>query len=234
MKLVLKNQPNPYQYKDLLINFANGKPLSCDQLNFLSRHEKALSQHGLDSVLTYYLKNYHHKKSDFHSFLLPFDIINAEEIEKLKKRLKILIATKKSVVKFEMTPEQFLQFKEITHRELFLYHGNQLLANLPFFTGGIPHVVFFKWGNLFGIAKYFIVSIEKALRSNVTIYVEDMEERVIEECIKQYVHEHQEELLAEHKQQLVVQHSPPTQHYSSIYQIPKLTLNINHEQREEN
>lgn len=236
MKFALQNLPNPYEFKDLLVSLSDSKPLSCDQLNFLYRHEKTLSTHGLDPVLNYYLKHYKNKKSDLHSFLLPSEKINRENALQLKKRLKLLVSEKKSHAQFELTPTQFHELKQASYPELILYHGNQFLTGAPFYTSGIPHVVFFQWGNLFGVVKYIMLPDEKTLKSNILIYVEDMEERYIDECVKEYIHHMKDELSAIKQQQLVMQNQPsiPQNTISNtMYRIPKLTLNKNNEMRDD-
>ena len=70
MKPTLVDKPNDYNLQQMLVNYAGGVPLSPDQVNFLSRHEKTLSQYGLDHVMAYYLKPFYKKGADHHSFLI--------------------------------------------------------------------------------------------------------------------------------------------------------------------
>lgn len=186
MRPTLQHKPSHYAYKDLLVKFADGKPLSCDQLNFLYRHERTLSHPQMDQVTGYYLKHHHHDYTDQHSFLMPSDTISNESVKKLKERLSIVLKNKDEHVQLKFTPEQFMQFKAVTFHELILYHGNQFLSGAPFYPGGIPHLIYFQWGNLFGVAKYVVMAEEKALKTNVLIYFEDMQERLLAECVSNY------------------------------------------------
>ena len=223
MKPTLKNQPILYAHKGLIVNFDNAKPLSCDQLNFLYRHERALSNQHLDSVMNYYLKHYYKHGVDDHSFLLPHEILNPDIVMKLKRRLQILLQSKSAKLEVKMTPEQFLDFKIATQQEMILYHGNQYLTGAPFHPGGIPHIIYFQWGNLFGVAKYVILAEEKALKSNVLVYFEDRQERELQECINDYNHQHLEKL--EEQKQLLPTYTPQEEPiHQSPFQIPTLTL----------
>lgn len=216
-----------YNYRSLLVKFAHGEPLTADELNFLHWHEKQLSSALLDPVTKYYLKIYRHESAT-HSFLLPHEIINKEDIKSLKKRIQLMIAEKNSHVEFSLSPEQFNKFKQISYQELILYHGNQFLTGAPYHLGGIPHVIFFQWGNLFGVAKYVVMAEEKSLKSNIMIYVEDMQERKIEECIKEYVDHHKEELQVHIQHNLLMQPSVEESnkytYTNSPFAIPKLSL----------
>lgn len=191
-KLVLK--PNDYTYQQLLVNFAGGMPLSADQLNFLYRHEKTLSSHTMDPLLKYYLKPFYQHANDYHSFLFHKENFDAAAAKELKRRLGLMVKEKGTRVKLKITPKQFQEFKNAAHPSLIFYHGNQLITGAPFYLGGIPHVVFFQWGNLFGVAKYVVLAEEHALKSNVMIYFEDTHERYLEECVQQFVHEMKNEL----------------------------------------
>ena len=233
MKPTLKNQPNSYAYKDLLVNFADGKPISPELANFLLRHEKALSGHLLDPALKYYLKPYHKMHEETHSFLMPTEKLTRENLALLKKRLDIMLQARGAHAQFHMTPEQFTLLKQAGYPELILYHGNQFLTGAPFIPGGIAPILFFQWGNLFGVAKYVIMAEERTLKSNVLIYFEDMQERYLEKCVNDYVQIHQLELKDEQQQLLNQLKAPEEQHQQSMYQIPKLTLSINTGHKEE-
>lgn len=231
MKPTLKNQPNSYAHKGLMVNFDNGKPLSCDQLNFLYRHERALSNPHLDSVMHYYLKHYYKHKIDEQSFLLPQEALTPEVVNQLKRRLRLLLQAKSAKLEMNMTPKQFMQFKIAAHQELILYHGNQFLTGAPFHPGGIPHIIYFQWGNLFGVAKYVILAEEKALKSNVLIYFEDMQERDVHECIHDYNLQHLQ-TLDEHKQLLPTSHPQEELSHHSPFKIPTLTLSRSKDARD--
>ena len=85
MKPTLVDKPNDYALQQLLVNFAGGVPLSADQLNFLSRHEKSLSHYGLDPTLKYYLKPFYKKVEEHHSFLMHRDSMDAAAAKELRK-----------------------------------------------------------------------------------------------------------------------------------------------------
>lgn len=222
-----------YNFRSLLVKFAHGEPLSCDELNYLNWHEKHLSGPLIDPISKYYLKLYRQKTASHHTFLLPHEIINKDAISKLKKRLHILIKQKSEKIEFTLTNIQFMQLKTISYGELILYHGNHFLTGAPYHPGGIPHIVYFQWGNLFGVAKYVVMAEEKALKSNILIYVEDMEERYLEQCIKDYDHEHRDELTVDIQHQNTMELRPAIQaplkqeNVYSPFSIPSLTLNKN-------
>lgn len=237
MKPSLTLKPNDYATQELLMKFADGVPLSCDQLNFLAWHEHTLKNPHLDPVLKYYLKQYHHKHAANHSFLMPTEHLTKEEVAKLKRRLSLVLQSTPHI-ELKMKPEEFLQFRAATIQELILYHGNQLLTGAPFYQGGIPQLIFFQWGNLFGVAKYVVLAEERALKSNVLIYFEEMHDRYLQDCVYQYVHRLQDELNAQMKLAPSLHPAPAaekeiTQEYHSIYSIPKLTMSPLKEVREE-
>jgi hypothetical protein len=228
-KLILTNQSSGYMYKQLMVNFAEGKPLAPELVNFLARHEKTLSNPLMDSVLNYYLKHLHNKTTSGLSFLLRHEKLNYTDIAQLKRRLQLLVKDKKANIEFLMTPAQFSQFKYLSYRELILFHGNQFLTGAPFIQGGIPHLIYFQWGNLFGVAKYIMLPDDKALKSNVLVYFEDREEREFIQCIYQYNHKHVNEI---NKQQQLMPTPQPAPSPRSIYQIPTLSLSRNSQNQE--
>lgn len=230
MKPTLALQPNNYAYADIKAKFADGKPLSCTQLNFLDWHQKELSSAhlGFDPLLNYYLKHHAHGYIEDHSFLLPHEVLNAEDIAKLKKRLKIVLQGQSKSIELKMTPTQFQQFKTFSVNELIFYHGNQLLTGAPFLLGGIPHIIYFQWGNSFGVAKYVVLAEEKALKSNLLIYFEDMGERLLDECVYDYQRRFRNELRPQHHLQPAMhmhpQPIPQVTEQRSLFKTPTLTL----------
>lgn len=223
IKPTLKHNPDSYSYRDLLVKFSDGIPLSCDQFNFLVWHEKTLSNQLTDPMLKYYLKHYHQKRSNPHSFLLPGEVLNEAAIVQFKKRLGILLQTKGTHVELSMTPKEFSEFKGLAYKELIFYHGNQLLTGAPFYPGGLPHIIYFQWGNSFGIAKYVVLAGEKALKSNVLIYFEDMLERDLDQCVEDYSLQLRNQM---HPQQQL-SHTPhiyAEPAAQSMFHIPTLTL----------
>jgi len=193
-KLIL--QPIHNSSVDILQSFASGKPLTSDQMRFLEWHQRELSSAEFDPVLKYYLEYYkkHHQKQYQATFLLPHEELNFEDIQRLKKRIKLFIQKNAHRVAIGLSQKQFLKFKEYNAQELIFWHGNQALTGAPYLPGGIPPVIFFQWGNLFGIVKYLILAEEKALRSNILIYFEDMADRYLEQCVIDYQQKIKEEL----------------------------------------
>tara|TARA_R110000868_G_scaffold330538_4_gene591507 strand:- start:16 stop:732 length:717 start_codon:yes stop_codon:yes gene_type:complete len=229
MKPTLTKKPNDYAIQQLLVNFAAGVPLSADQLNFLSRHEKTLSHYGLDPALKYYLKPFYQKAKDHHSFLMHRENFDAEAAKELRKRLKILLSEKGSRVKLEVSTKTFSEFKNAVAPSLILYHGNQFLTGAPFHLGGIPHVIFFQWGNFFGVAKYVVLAEEKSLNSNVMVYFESMHERLLSQCVKEITKElrHELEPVQQPAQTHHLEKQMPHDNYRpSVFQTPKLTLSL--------
>lgn len=234
VKPELKFKPNNYAIQDLRMKFADGTPLSCAQLNFLAWHEKTLSSHQMDPVFKYYLKNYRHPH---HSFLLPRDKLDKTEVARLKHRLEILLSGTTDHLELHLSPSDFLAFRALTINELILYHGNQLLTGAPFIPGGIPQFIYFQWGNLFGVAKYVMVADEKALKSNVLVYFEDRQERLLDECVHQFnlklKHENQNQQLAPVMHPVHATHESPVPQYSSWFKTPTLTLSAGKQTQED-
>jgi len=239
MKPTLTLKPNSYEYQQLLIKFADGVPLACNQLNFLARHQRSLSSRELDPVLGYYLKHYEKKQLDDHSFLIPSEKFTPAIIANLKRRLKIMLQGTQSHIELQLNADEFRQFRELTYTELILYHGNQFLTGAPFYHGGIAPLILFQWGNLFGIAKYVVVAGEKALKSNILVYFEDLQERNIEECVQQYFLNLQNDM----KQQLLLaptMHPRPEPHQEPVFKhrspfriMPPSPSPLQHERDEE-
>lgn len=188
-------QPIHKNSTDILRAFALQKPLSPAQVNFLDWHQKELSSQSFDPIIKYYIHAQHSKRHQLNaSFLLPHEIINDEAIKQLKKRLIAMLMQKKSHSVIHLTQKQFLQFKQMTIHELIYWHGNQFLTGAPFFPGGIPPILFIQWGNFFGVVKFVILPGEKALKANILIYFEDMQERDLETCVHDFEHNLQQDL----------------------------------------
>ncbi|MCD6040341.1 MAG: hypothetical protein K0S27_1741 [Gammaproteobacteria bacterium] len=173
---------------DIVKRFAQRKSLTSEQLNFLHWHSAQLSDSNFDPILRYYLSS--HRKSKKHSntsFLLPHEEMNREAIALLKKRLNLMLQGRsEQPVAIQMTQKQFLQFRQYTIQDLIFWHGNQFLTGAPFYPGGIPPLILFQWGNLFGIIKYGVIGGEKAMMGNLLLYFEEMQERTLEQCVKDY------------------------------------------------
>ncbi|MHB1946512.1 MAG: hypothetical protein ACYCQI_00175 [Gammaproteobacteria bacterium] len=204
MKPSLILQPTHQSSADILKSFTDGKPLSPDQLHFLDWQQKQLSSAQFDPVLKYYLQfNKMHTEKHRGSFLLHDEIINHEAIQKLKERIKLFLQQKAKVA-IPLNQNQFLKFLELTMNELIFWHGNQLLTGAPMYPGGIPPVIFLQWGNYFGIVKYLVLSGEKALKANLMIYFQDMQERNLEQCVAGYQLQLEQERKAQDK--VLLQH----------------------------
>lgn len=204
-KLIL--QPIHTTSADILKNFAGGKPLSSEQRQFLEWHQKQLSSAEFDPIFQYYIEYYkkHQQKKYQGTFLLPHEELNFEDMVRLKKRIALFIQKKANRVVIPLTQKQFLQFKQYNIQELIFWRGNQTLTGAPYVPGGIPPVIFFQWGNLFGVVKYVILAEEKALRSNILIYFEDMIDRNLDQCVVEYQRKltqelaEQQEIISEYK-----------------------------------
>lgn len=195
MKPVLILQPIHNSSADIMKCFGYGKPLSADQLNFLHRYQKQLSSKEFDPIIKYYLQSIKTHKDKYHaSFLLPHEILNFESIEKFKKRLSLFLRENAKQVFVRFTPQQFEALKTYQPHEVILWHGNQFLTGAPFFPGGIPPVIYFQWGNYFGVVKYVILPGEKALKANLLVYFEDMQERDLDQCVLDYTKKFDKEL----------------------------------------
>ena len=228
-KQTLQHQPPHDAYHDILKKFFDSKPLSCDQLNFLRMHEKILSNPHLDPVLKYYLKHRAHHHED-HSFLLPSNQMDKTSVDRLNRRLTILLKSTQHA-ELRLKPEKFLQFRALTQDELIFYHGNQLLTGAPFIQGGIPQLIYFQWGNLFGVAKYALLPEETALNANILVNFELMQERQLKECVYAY----ERHLLAELKPEPTTQitNEPQPEARLSPFAIPTLNNTPIKQQRED-
>ncbi len=198
-------QPVHNSSAEILRHFVEGKPLNSDQRNFLEWHQREISNTTFDPVLRYYLQ--HHNAQQYQgTFLLPHEALNFEGLQQFKKRLLASLRQNNRIA-VPMTQQQFMQFKAAGIHELIFWHGNQLLTGMPFYPGGIPPVIYFQWGNAFGIVKYVVLSGEKALKANLLVYFEDMEERHLEQCVKDYQLQLQKE--TELQNHLILEHRLP-------------------------
>ena len=180
-------QPIHDSSADILRSFALSKPLTNEQLNLLNWHQKQLSNTSFDPVLKYYLEyTKKHPNKANPTFLLPHTEFQPSDIPLLKNRINLFLNKNPGRVAIQLTQQQFLQLKDYTIQELIYWHGNQFLTGAPFYPGGIPPVIFFQWGNLFGIVKYLVLAEEKALKGNILIYFEDMQDRELNQCVLGY------------------------------------------------
>lgn len=212
MRPTLILQPIHSSSSDIMRCFALAKPLSSDQRNFLEWHQRQLSSAAFDPVYRYYIEAA--KKQHARSFLLPSDLINVQSLEQFKKRLKLFIQKKLSAITFTFTETQFAKFEELNMSELIFWHGNQLLSGAPFYPGGIPPVIYFQWGNYFGVAKYVMLAGEKALKANILVYFEDRQERDLDQCVADYQKKNQLALQNQHT--ILHQHELEPEHYDKF------------------
>jgi hypothetical protein len=162
--------------------------------HYLEWYQHQLSSRDFDPILKYYLASNKVHEKHRANFLLPHEILNEQDMVQLKKRIQLFLKQKKDRVILPFTHQQLQQFKQLGAKELIFWHGNQYLTGAPHFPGGIPPVLFFQWGNFFGIVKYVVLAEEKALKANILVYFEDRQERNLNECVKAYQHEMQQEL----------------------------------------
>jgi hypothetical protein len=114
--------------------------------------------------------------------------IDAVTVKALYQQLQQKIAQRNKGIELTLTPQQFAEIRpSITH--LMYLHGNQTLTGAPYFIGGVPHVFFFQWGNLLGVARYTAAPSEKVV-PDLLIYFEDLEERTLEEAMQEYQKQH--------------------------------------------
>ncbi len=187
-------QPIHSSSAGILHSFLEGKNLSTDQTHFLEWHQKQLSNAFYDPILNYYLRSQQHKQHDYHGvFLLPHEAMNLDAIQLLKKRIQASLKNYHSAI-ISVTQQQFLDFREYTIQDLIFWHGNQYLTGAPFYPGGIPPVIYFQWGNFFGIVKCVILPYEKSLKANFLIYFEDMHDRDLDHCVQEYIRHHDESI----------------------------------------
>ncbi|OGT47287.1 MAG: hypothetical protein A3E83_00705 [Gammaproteobacteria bacterium RIFCSPHIGHO2_12_FULL_41_20] len=186
-KPILILQPIHNSSADIMRKFFMGKPLSSEQVNFLYAHQKQLSDSRFDPVLKYYLETDKKRREKYKAtFLLPHEKLKPSDIPALRKHIQFFLREAANRVAMQFTQQQFLQFKEYTIQDLIYWHGNQFLTGAPFYPGGIPPLIFFQWGNLFGIVKYLVLAEEKALKANILIYFEDMQDRDLNQCVQNY------------------------------------------------
>ncbi len=186
-KQTLILQPIHNSSADIIRNFASGAPLTADQRLFLESHEKEISNNDFDPIIQYYLASLKKHKDKFHAtFLLPYEKLNFERIAELKKRIQTMLKdNKNSYVIINMSQEEFLDFKDYTDEEVMFWRGNVYLTGAPLVPGGTPPVIFFRWGNFFGIVKYALLFDEKA-KLNLFLYFEEMRNRTLDQCVKEY------------------------------------------------
>lgn len=202
MKPVLAYKPEDYAFKSMLLQFQDGKPLSCDQLNFLYRYEHLLSQThpALDAVCRYYLKQYkQHSITPSEKplavavhptlkFALPTSQWNKDDVGMFKENLEQAFK-KGDIAQLEMllTPEAFNKVRTLTFDKMVYLHGYRLSMHESFFPGWYPYSMYFTWSDMFGAAKYDLSAELGLTKTVVTLHLEPRHNRPLEECVQDYL-----------------------------------------------
>lgn len=186
MKPTLIERPYDSYLSAILKTFESDKPLSADQINFIAQHEKLLSNFALDPVIRHYLKVQRERRGKTMSFALTQEKLNEPVLKRIKAYVQRLLHQQLTHIDLNMSVKQFQHFKRVGMHELIFWHGNQFLTGAPFFPGGIPHVIYMQWGNLFGIVKLQISFHDLQLQGQVHIDFVDRKNRSLYECVKHY------------------------------------------------
>lgn len=179
-------QPNHNSTTDILKAFTLGIPLTCDQINYVAWHQKQLSSPQFDLIYKYYIDAAKKKNTAEASFLLSSKEFTLESVNQLKKRVNLVLQNNSTHFELHLTPHQFLQFRALTTNELIFWHGNQLLHGASFFPGGIPPVLYFRWGNLFGVLLYVFTASPQELNSKALLHFENRLDRSLDQCVEDY------------------------------------------------
>lgn len=203
MKPAFKATPIFNQFSQILHKFEDGIPLLCDELNFLSRYEKALSSHGLDPVIKYYLKYLHDHPKQKLTFTLPPKVINENALHEIQSSIQTLLKNNLSHLDLKMSQDQFLKFKHVGYKELHFWSTKQLLAGVPFPFYGLPRFLYLQWGKLFGVVQLtFKNNLE--LDGDVLVYFEDIGARNLYQCIAEYTKNYENPLTHTHSHEAVL------------------------------
>lgn len=198
MKATLTYKPQDYAYKAILMQFSEGQPLSCDQLNFLYRYEHQFSHPALDSVCRYYLKQYkrhviNHEKPAvmMHptlAFALPSIDWDHRDVQAFEKHLEVAFSKGDAAhIEMVLTPDVFNHLRELTLDRMIYLHGYRLAMREGFFPGWFPYSIYFQWANVFGVARYDLKTEHGLTKTMITLYLEPRQNRLIEECVQDYL-----------------------------------------------
>lgn len=193
MKPLLDLKNHPHGLADIFKKFEAGKPLSSDQLNFITSHARALSNSTLDPVLRYYLKEHQLRPDKALPLTLSEKNLSAPGFQQVKQNIHLLLRNNLTHVDLQMTPEQFQHFKKMGGEELQFWHGEYCLPSSLFYHSGLPYRVYFQWGRLFGVVKFQLLSCGKRVEGKVLIFLEDRHEKSLHECIQAYTHKRKDE-----------------------------------------
>jgi hypothetical protein len=186
IKPLLTPQPYELWIANILARFEDGKPLTSEQLNFLLTHEKSLGSHALDLVIKYYLTAHQHEHGKSLAFTIPKEKVDSLTLHELHATVENLLNHNLSHIDLKMTLEQFLQFKAAGVHELHIWHGPQFLSRAIAFPQMMPQAIYLQWGKLFGVVKLNSHVENFDLDGYALIYLEDMSERNILTCVREY------------------------------------------------
>lgn len=228
----LKYKLEPGSFTSLLRAYQDSKPLTCDEVNQLWRNENLLSSAKLDPVLHYYLKHLHKKPAKKLTMHLPANQMTKLSFQELKKAIFELLQDNLSHVDLDMTFEQYLKFRVLGLDELIFYHRFEFFTRSPLLAGSLPELLYFQWGKVFAVARFDFSHPENNLKGEVHLYLEEMHDRHLYQCIKEYTEQHKEEL---HLQHLMTQRYAPeeTLKEQPIYHTPRPKFSCFHHNKEE-
>jgi len=200
MKTILAYKPQDYAYKTILLQFAEGKPLSCDTLNFLSRYQYQFTHPALDAVCNYYLQQYktrriiqEEKRNTFNvhpefRFALPSYSWTKDDVEQFQMGLDAVFKKQQADhIEMKLTGDVYNRFKALTFEKMIYIHGYRLGLHESFFPGWYPYSVYFQWADVFGVAQYNLISEKGLTKTIVTLYLEPRRDRLLEECVQDYL-----------------------------------------------
>lgn len=171
------------KYKQILKLILAGKPLRADQKQVLYDY---CYQFGPDfneylkkdwlypkhpSVLQKYLKS--------NSFLAHHKPLVSEAVEEILQHHPEGIDIDYQANELAEIRLSFARTRMLSIADLILVYGNQTLTSAPFMAGGLPHIEFFEWGNVFGVIKYVAVTGETD--TNILVHFEKKQEQTLEQ-----------------------------------------------------
>lgn len=222
MKPLFELKNYPVGFSDILKKFEAGKPLSADQLNFINSHQRSLSNTILDPVLRYYLLQHKLEPDKALPLKLSEQKLTSASFQQVRQNIHLLLRNHFSHVDLEMSPEQFQQFKALGLEELQFWHGDNYLLGSVFHHAGLPYRLYFQWGRMFGVVQLHLHVNGKHVEGKVFIFVQDMHQKTLKECIDAYTHQLKEQ---EKPEQQFIQ-SPELALTSHHQQLPRLVPNF--------
>lgn len=193
-------QPSHSSYYNIIHRFNNGEPLTPAQINFLERMSADLSDGTFDKIY-----NYYHLGQK--TYLEIKDKISLNRLKQLRNQVAQLLH-KSDKIRLKINPKQLFQLRALLADQLIYYHGNQFLTGAPYYQGGIPHIDFIQWGNLFGVVEYEEILGETAEKGNILIHFEKVADNTVTQLIQQYSHQY---LDIRHKPKVVNTDKPTLQ-----------------------